>query len=394
MRNIYVILLLNFITMTAFNMAHPVTPKLINELQLAPYMFGVLFSFMAVANYVMSPIWGSISDARGRKNFLALGVIGYGVAQIGFGLSSNEILILLFRLLGGAMAVCYLTTSIAYVTDLTNSENRIKYIAYYTATAALGSSAGSILGGIIGENNYKNTFVCQFIFCIIIAFILRAFIKETISKKKEKIKISFNHLRLKGKIVDFKSTLSCMMVVVTLLTISTTAYNSTISYYVESVLRLPTSINGVIMSVGGIVALCMNIFVNPYIDKKFNSQKSIIIIFFIAGISIIVASLFDNLAICGIFILLFIMSSSLLVPICQGIISNLGDNNYGQIMGMQGSAKALGMILGSLISGAIFEYGEKLPFLFGGISIFLAFLILFKIFSGRKLLNKAEVKIN
>ena len=34
-------LVFNFLTMTVFNFAHPVTPRLINELQLPSYMFGL-----------------------------------------------------------------------------------------------------------------------------------------------------------------------------------------------------------------------------------------------------------------------------------------------------------------------------------------------------------------
>ena len=40
------ILFVNFITMAIFNMAHPVTPLLINELSMPTYMFGVLYSTM------------------------------------------------------------------------------------------------------------------------------------------------------------------------------------------------------------------------------------------------------------------------------------------------------------------------------------------------------------
>ncbi len=54
-------------------------------------------------------------------------------------------------------------------------------------------------------------------------------------------------------------------------------------------------------------------------------------------------------------------------------------DNYGEVMGIQGSFKALGMVSGSLISGFIFDYGNKLPFIIGGISSLIAFGIALKI---------------
>jgi len=78
------ILLINFLTLSVFNMAHPVTPTLMNAVGLPTFMFGVLYSAMAIAQFVMSPVWGTISDMRGRKKVLIIGVLGYGISQLGF----------------------------------------------------------------------------------------------------------------------------------------------------------------------------------------------------------------------------------------------------------------------------------------------------------------------
>ena len=43
-----------------------------------------------------------------------------------------------------------------------------------------------------------------------------------------------------------------MMIVMTLVTIATTSYNSTINYYLESVLNMPTMVNGIVMAVAGL----------------------------------------------------------------------------------------------------------------------------------------------
>ena len=102
-KRIIKILFLNFLTMATFNIAHPVTPTLINSLGLPTYTFGVFYSSMAIAQFIMSPIWGSISDAQGRKKILIVGMIGYGISQLGFGFSSNEVIILLFRILAGGL---------------------------------------------------------------------------------------------------------------------------------------------------------------------------------------------------------------------------------------------------------------------------------------------------
>ena len=376
-KRIIKILFLNFLTMATFNIAHPVTPTLINTVGLPTYTFGVFYSVMAIAQFVMAPIWGSISDNRGRKNLLILGVLGYGISQLGFGFIENPFVIVLFRFLGGAMSVGFITVAIAYVSDVSTKEERTKYMAYHTATMSIASSAGALLGGTLGSLiGYKLTFFSQFLLSIVVSLVIYLLIDETISKKDKRVKVYLDHLTIGRKSIDLKSTIGVMMIVIALVTIATTSYNSTINYYIESVLNMPSSINGVVMAVAGIIALIMNLFVNPYLSKRFKERNCVVTMLLISGIAIIVASICKNIVIAMLFLGLFIASSALITPMQQSMISKLVKDNYGEVMGIQGSFKALGMITGSLVSGFIFDYGNKLPFVIGGLCCIVAFFIL------------------
>lgn len=388
------ILFINFITMSTFNMAHPVTPTLINTVGLPTYMFGVLYSTMAIAQFVMSPIWGSISDVKGRKKLLILGVIGYGISQLGFGLSENAIIILLFRFLAGAMSIGFITVTIAYVSDVSTKEERIKYMAYHTATMSIASSVGALLGGFIGSlAGYKMAFFIQFVLSIIVAGIIFIVIDETVKKdSSKKLNIYLDHLKLTKRSIDFKSSIGIMMIVMALISITVTSYNSTINYYIESVLNMPPSINGLVMAAAGIIALIMNLFVNPYLGKKFEEIKTIKIILVISGISIIFASISSNIIIALLLLIIFVASSAMVTPMQQSIVSKLAKDNYGEVMGIQGSFKALGMVVGSLMSGFIFDYGNKLPFILGGICCILAFIVLSSLNSRSKDIIKSDNK--
>ena len=373
------ILFINFITMATFNMAHPVTPSLINALSMPTYMFGVLYSTMSIAHFVMSPIWGAMSDQKGRKRFLVIGVIGYGFSQLGFGFIGSTPLILFFRIAGGAMSVAFITTCIAYVSDVSSKEERTKYMSYHTATTSIASSAGALLGGFCGGYGYKLAFLAQFILCLVVAGIIYFMVDETIEKKDGKVEIYTKHLKKGNKGTKLNPMLGTMMIVMTLISIAATSYSSTINYYVESVLNMPTMVNGIVMAIAGVIALIMNVWLNPYLSKKFNESYTLIVTCVIAGISMLVASLFNNIILSFIFIMIFVGSSALVTPIQQSIVSKLAKDNYGEIMGIQGSYKAIGMIIGSLVSGFIFDLGNKLPFILSGICCLIVCVLVYRV---------------
>ena len=377
-KSIIKILIFNFLTMATFNFAHPVTPTLINVLGLPTYTFGVFYSTMAIAQFVMSPIWGSMSDYKGRKKILIIGLIGYGISQIGFGYSTNEIVIILFRILAGALSVAYITVSTAYISDISSKENRIKYLSYNTASTSIGGSFGALVGGIIGTYGYKYAFLAQCISSILLAVLVGVFIKETVTEKKDNYKMYFGHLNLRKSSIDLKSSIGTMMIIMTLITITVTSYSSTINYFLEDVANVSTTINGVVMAIAGVIALFMNVLINPLLSKYFKENKILVVSLLIAGVSIILFSILDGYIVL-IFLAIFIASSALVTPIQQSIVSKMAKDNYGEVMGIQGSFKALGMVSGSLISGFVFDYGNKLPFIIGGVAALLAFFIALRI---------------
>ena len=154
-----------------------------------------------------------------------------------------------------------------------------------------------------------------------------------------------------------------------------TSYNSSINYYIESVLSLPPTINGIFLAIAGIFGFLTNIFFTGKLAKRFGEVKALRI----SGISMALciggATLFNLVPLFFLFILLFVGSSAVYQPMLQNIISKVSNNDNGKIAGIQNSARAIGMIIGSLYSGFIFAYGSKLPFLTAAIVIIIGYLI-------------------
>lgn len=374
-KSLFFIIFLTMFSSLAFNMAHPVTPMFINKLGLPTFMFGLFFATMSIGNFIGSPLFGTLSDKKGRIKFLILGAIGYGISQLGFGFNTNPFIILIFRFTGGFFVVSYLTTSLAYLTDITTKENRTKYITYYAAANTIGGSLGSLLGGVIGNSNFKYTFFLQFILCMILGILAYLLLEEpqkanssTSSKSYNFKKVNYSNILNKNLII--------MFIVVIAFYFASTSYNSTINYYIEDVLKLPPTFIGVFLAFVGIVGFIVNLIFTPLLAKHFKEINLFKVITICITLSLMLMVISNNVILFLTCAVIFASFATIHIPLQQSIITKLSKENYGSLMGIFNSSKAVGQVTGSLSAGFIFDLGNKLPFLLSAIIVSIAFVIL------------------
>ena len=89
--------------------------------------------------------------------------------------------------------------------------------------------------------------------------------------------------------------------------ITTTSYNSTIGYFVESDLKLPTQLNGLVLSIAPIFAISVNFFISPRLAAKYDEFKTLITVIGITAVSLFIWAYSSNMIIMGIFLLIFLI---------------------------------------------------------------------------------------
>ena len=381
-KSLIFIILLNMFSSLAFNMAHPVTPMFINKLGLPTFMFGLFFATMSIGNFI-----GTLSDKKGRIKFLVLGAMGYGLSQLGFGFNTNPFIILIFRFTGGFFVVSYLTTSMAYLTDITTNENRTKYITYYAAANTIGTSLGSLLGGIIGNTNFKYTFFSQFILCLILGILVYFLLEEPTKDKTLTNSVNDAHDKINySKLLN--KNLLIMFIIVMAFYFASTSYNSSINYYIEDVLKLPPTFIGGFMALVGIVGFMINLFLTPLLAKHFKEINLFKTITICIAASLFLMVISKNVILFLSCAVIFASFASIHIPLQQSIITKLAKENYGSLMGILNSSKAIGQVTGSLTAGFIFDLGNKLPFLISAIIVFISFIVLIPLNSNLIINNK------
>ena len=82
MKKTIIILLFAVLTGLAANLAHPVTPLYIRQLNIQPYMFGLFYTCNELRYLLNESFLGKPRGFNETKNILFLiGLAGYGIAQ-------------------------------------------------------------------------------------------------------------------------------------------------------------------------------------------------------------------------------------------------------------------------------------------------------------------------
>ena len=139
-----------FAAMVLFNMAanfaHPVTPTIIQDLQLPDYMFGLMLACTQFTNFLFSPFWGKMNASISSRKTLLICCVGYGVAQLGFACATTQAMILLVRILAGVFVGGIFVSFLTYVINVAKPEDQAKYLTYSATITAVCGAFGYLVG--------------------------------------------------------------------------------------------------------------------------------------------------------------------------------------------------------------------------------------------------------
>src|SRR5436853_2124770 len=150
-RGLTVLFMAIFIVMMGFGIVLPVLQFYAREVGATPVQIGLLATSYAFMQFLFAPFWGALSDRIGRKPVFALGLLGYAVSFIIFGLSHQVWELFMARILGGVLSAATLPTAMAYIGDATVEEDRGSGMGLMGAAMGLGFTIGPGIGGILGR---------------------------------------------------------------------------------------------------------------------------------------------------------------------------------------------------------------------------------------------------
>ena len=379
------VLILYFFQGVIHNLGHPVTPYLVSDLGIEDYMFGVFFAAMSFGLMLGGPIWGVLGDRGNKRIYMALGLIVYSIGQFMFGYSGNQIVMVLFRFLSGFGVAASVTLLLSHLICLAPKEDRAKYIAWSVAMFTIGSSVGYYLGGFISTNQFfvdllgtddlRRIFLIQAVLNVFHAINMYIQIKQVKDPENGNKKASIIQGFLDIK--KMNKNLIIFLFSLTFISIGMINLSKFIDVYFME-LGYDQSELGTFVFWTGIVSLLTSIFIVPLVIK-FNKEMTIMIWIQVIS-SIIIFFVFRGnniLLLLYTIFMIYVILKAIYAPLEQNYISTHAyEGNYGTIMGVRQSFFAVGMVIGPLIGGFLYDIEPLYVFDFSILMFILGFILL------------------
>src|SRR6202795_5277862 len=156
---IFVTILLD---MFALGLIMPILPKLVesfvdNDTASAARIFGLFGTAWAAMQFVFSPILGGLSDRFGRRPVVLLSNFGLALDYVVMALAPSLSWLFAGRVISGITSAS-ISTSFAYIADITPPERRAAVFGKVGAAFGAGFILGPALGGLLGGTDPRLPF--------------------------------------------------------------------------------------------------------------------------------------------------------------------------------------------------------------------------------------------
>lgn len=378
--HLFFIYLTIFINILGFGMVFPLLPFYAQHFHASDATIGLLASSFAIAQFILSPIWGRLSDRFGRKPIIQIGLLGMSLSFLLFGFANNLILLFIARILQGAFSAASISVAQAYVADVTSKEERIKGMGNLGASLAAGFIFGPGIGGILSTINLSFPFFVAATLAFLNFLSVQLFLPESLSKQAETMMIKEGLLNFKHMYYGLKGELGSFFILIFLWSFALTNNEVAVPLFGSERLNLYPLTIGFFFSGMGLMSVFMQAFLIYKITKLFGEHKTAVL-----GLAIMATGLFlipfalNSLTLAA-FMILMASGSSMARPTITTLVSKETKEGQGTTMGIFSSFESLGRVFGPLLGGwAYSTFGFHSPFTSSAVLIFLTLIFVVQI---------------
>jgi len=373
-RNLYILTFVLFVMMLGYGIVIPIFPFYIENLGAGGTELGLLTASYAVMRLIFGPIWGGLSDRFGRKPILLIGILGYVITMVWFGLANTLWMLFAARILSGILSSATAPTTMAYIGDSSPEDERGGGMGMLGAAGGIGTIVGPAAGGFLATTSLSMPFFVAAGLALLSLILAIIFLPESHPvKEQSEDKEALIDLRAWWQAIF--SPIGTLFILTFISTCGLMIFANVFGLYgLERFDYGPKEVGIIMMVLGGVSALTQGLLAGPT-TKKWGDEAVIKIGLLVTAVSfglMLWANTFLTVILTTAF---FALTVSIQSPALLSLTSRRATVPQGIAMGLSNSFVSLGRIVGPILGGVVLDINLSLPYISGAAFMLVAFFV-------------------
>ncbi|ETP67979.1 multidrug MFS transporter [Planococcus glaciei] len=361
------ILLLNlFIAFLGIGLVIPVTPTIMNELNISGTVVGYMVSAFALAQLVVSPLAGRAVDKYGRKPLIVLGLFVFSMSELLFGLGQSVEVLFVSRLLGGVSAAFIMPAVTAYIADITTLKTRPKALGYMSAAISTGFIIGPGIGGFLAEIGTRLPFFFAAGFGLFAMFLSFLLLKEPERQKQEENLYGEQKTGF-GRIFSPMYFIAFMVILIS--SFGLASFESLFALFVDHKFGFTPQDIAIVISLGAIVGVIVQVGFFDRFTRWWGEIRLIRYSLIVSTALVLILTYVTSYWAILLVTMVVFVGFDLMRPAVTTYLSRIAGNEQGFVGGMNSMFTSIGNIIGPIIGGILFDIDLNYPFYFATVTL-------------------------
>ena len=139
------------IDLIGFGIVMPILPYYAKSLDASPLVLGLLLAVYPAFQFALGPVWGRVSDRIGRRPVILVTIAGTAASLALLGFADSLAWLFAARIAGGVFGA-NISVATAYITDVTDEQERTRWMGLVGASFGVGFVLGPAIGGALAPN--------------------------------------------------------------------------------------------------------------------------------------------------------------------------------------------------------------------------------------------------
>jgi MFS transporter, DHA1 family, multidrug resistance protein len=345
-----------FATITGVGIVVPLLPVYAHELGAGGLAIGLVFGGFSFSRTALLPVFGRLSDRRGRKPLIVIGLLAYTLVSFAFIYSNTVVQLITIRFFQGMASAMIMPVVQAYVGDITPPGKEGLIMGMFNMSMFFGLSLGPVAGGLLNDHfSMQATFICMgalsFLgFALSLSLLPPTRSEAALARNRNKPPAQWRTIVRDRVVAGIFIYRFCYTAAIGIIW-------GFLPVMADAEMGLSSSRIGVLVMLGVFVSGLIQVPMG-YLSDRFSRRAMVVAGGVLAGLAVILymwAHSFAELFAAGV---LFGLGGGTAMPALMAVAVKKGNHidSMGSVMALLTMGHSLGMLIGALLAGLMMDW--------------------------------------